>query len=51
MSPQRLYESEECCAVECELCAAPGVGCLRVGEGGQLGAGEVVAVHGDVCCY
>lgn len=33
--------------VEGEGCAAPGVGGCGGGEGGELGAGEVVAVEGE----
>lgn len=42
-----LYEGEEGRPVKGELSAAAGVGGSRVGHGGELGAGEVVAVHGD----
>lgn len=42
-----LYKFEEGCAVESEFGAAAGVGGGWVGHGGELGAGEVVAVHGD----
>lgn len=42
-----LYEFEKGCAVKSEFGATAGVGRGWVGHGGELGAGEVVAVHGD----
>lgn len=44
---ESLYEFEKGCAVKGEFGAAAGVGGGWVGHGGELGAGEVVAVHGD----
>ena len=40
-------EREEGGRVEGEGCAAAGVRGVRVGHGGELGAGQVVAVHGE----
>ena len=45
--PQVLNERQEGGAVEGEGGAAAGVRVDGVWEGGELGAGEVVAVHGD----
>lgn len=42
-----LHEGEECGGIECESCTSPGVCIIWVGESGELGAGEVVAVHGE----
>lgn len=51
LGPEGLDQSVEGGAVKGEFCAAAGVGCFWIGEGGELGAGEVVAVHGDEGCY
>lgn len=45
--PEEPDEREEGVAVESEGGAAAGVGGLGIRERGELGAGEVVAVHGD----
>ena len=44
---QLAHEAQEGGRVEGEGSAAPGVGGGGVRHGGELGAGEVVAVHGD----
>lgn len=44
--PESFHELEESCAVKGEFGAATGVGGCRVREGVELGAREVVAVHG-----
>lgn len=46
---QRAHEGEELVRVEGEGCAAAGEGVGWVGEGGELGAGQVVAVHWEGC--
>lgn len=44
------HQAVEGTGVEGECCAAPGVGRVWVWHCGELGAAEVVAVHGDEGC-
>lgn len=45
--PEGLYKRQERGAIKGEFSAAAGVGGGWVGHGGELGACEVVAIHGD----